>query len=89
MHSIKSASYAHEYLDENDKDVIESFDFFASDWIKTGMKEDRLIYRHFVNERAEKKRFYRHYEFQKKWGLARKIPSDIQVHIGSQWRLGQ
>ena len=82
---IKSAEYIHSYLADQDSDFIESFDFFESDWIKTGMKEDRLIYRHFVNERAEKKRFYRHYEFQKKWGLARKIPSDIQVHIGSQW----
>ena len=43
----KSADYIHEFLDTQDADFIESFDFFRSDWIKTGMREERLIYRHF------------------------------------------
>ena len=43
--AIKSAEYAHRFLDTHDKDFIESFDYFESDWIKTGMKEDRLIYK--------------------------------------------
>lgn len=47
--AIKSAEYTHQFLDENDADYIESFDYFESDWIKTGMKEERLIYRHFFN----------------------------------------
>ena len=34
--AIKSASYAHKVLDQQDVDYIESFDFFSSDWIKTG-----------------------------------------------------
>ncbi len=83
--AIKSATYAHHYLDENDFDFIESFDFFDSNWIKTGMKKDRLIYRHFFNERTQKKLFYTSYEIQKRFGLTRKIPEDIQVQIGSQW----
>ncbi|MEO1704545.1 MAG: beta-1,6-N-acetylglucosaminyltransferase, partial [Pseudomonadota bacterium] len=48
----KSAEYAHAFLDGRDCDYVESFDFFESDWIKTGMKEERLIYRHFFNERT-------------------------------------
>src|SRR5690606_38488219 len=52
--AIKSAEYAHAFLDAADVDYIESFDFFESDWIKTGMKEERLIYRHFFNERTQK-----------------------------------
>ncbi|SCM69047.1 hypothetical protein KARMA_3280 [Donghicola eburneus] len=40
--SVKTAEYAHEFLDSNDCDFIESFDFFSSDWIKTGIKEERL-----------------------------------------------
>lgn len=56
--AIKTAEYAHEYLDRMDTDFIESFDFFASDWIKTGMKEERLIYRHYFNERNHKTIFY-------------------------------
>ena len=83
--SIKSAEYAHEFLDANDKDYIESFDFFESDWIKTGMKGDRLFYRHYINERNHKYWFYAFYEWQKRLGLKRKIPEDLQIMIGSQW----
>ena len=55
---IKSAEYAHDFLDREDADYIESFDFFKSDWIKTGIKEERLIYRHWFNERNSKALFY-------------------------------
>ncbi len=82
---IKSAEYAHAFLDGDDRDYIESVDFFASDWIKTGIKEERLIYRHFVNERARKRLFYALMELQKRLGLERRIPTDIEVQIGSQW----
>ena len=83
--AIKTAQYAHDYLDENDFDFIESFDFFESDWIKTGMKEDRLIYRHVFNERKNKALFEWSHNLQKKLRLHRAVPSDIQVQIGSQW----
>ncbi len=83
--AIKSAEYTHRFLDENDADFIESFDYFESDWIKTGMKEERLIYRHFFNERTQKWRFYTSYHLQQRFGLTREIPADIQVQIGSQW----
>ena len=83
--AVKSAAFAHEFLDNDDADYIESFDFFESDWIKTGMKEDRLIYRHYFNERVQKWRFYTSYNLQKKLGLTRPIPADLQIQIGSQW----
>ncbi|MEL6882920.1 MAG: DUF5928 domain-containing protein [Pseudomonadota bacterium] len=83
--AIKSAEYTHRFLDENDADFIESFDYFESDWIKTGMKEERLIYRHFFNERKHKWLFYKSYHMQQRFGLTREIPADIQVMIGSQW----
>lgn len=82
---IKTAEYAHEFLDADDVDYIESFDFFASDWIKTGMKGDRLIYRHFFNERRNKTLFYWSVSMQQRLGLKRDIPSDLQIMIGSQW----
>ncbi|MDT1063700.1 DUF5928 domain-containing protein [Paracoccus sp. CPCC 101403] len=82
---IKSAEYAHAFLDAEDCDYIESFDFFKSNWIKTGMREERLIYRHWFNERTQPKRFYSSYEMQKRFKLTRPIPADIQVMIGSQW----
>ena len=83
--SIKSAKYAHAFLDADDVDYIESFDFFESDWIKTGFKEERLIYRHWFNERTRKWWFYNSFWAQRRLGLTREIPSDMQIMIGSQW----
>ena len=83
--AIKSSGYAHDFLDSRDVDYIESFDFFESDWIKTGFKEERLIYRHLFNERTQKRRFYWSFWTQRRLGLVREVPADIQVMIGSQW----
>jgi hypothetical protein len=83
--ATKSAEYAHRFLDAEEADYIESFDFFESDWIKTGIKEERLHYRHLVNERAHKRLFYGLLEVQKRLRLARKVPDGIRVMIGSQW----
>ena len=81
----KTAEYAHAFLDSAEVDYIESFDFFASDWIKTGIKDERLIYRHYFNERTTKWLFYTSMNLQRRFNLARKVPSDIQMQIGSQW----
>ncbi|WP_172299791.1 DUF5928 domain-containing protein [Pseudoruegeria sp. HB172150] len=83
--AIKSAEYAHAFLDAEDVDYIESFDFFESDWIKTGLKGERLHYRHVFNERKHKNLFYAALRFQEKLGIRREIPSDLQIMIGSQW----
>lgn len=83
--AIKSAQYAHRFLDDIDADFIESFDFFESDWIKTGIREERLIYRHFVNERRHKRLFYSSLALQRALGLRRRIPADLDIRIGSQW----
>lgn len=82
---IKTAEFAHRFLDEEDADYVESVDFFASDWIKTGIKEDRLIYRHFFNERTQKKLFYASLNLQRRLRLSRRVPADLQMQIGSQW----
>jgi len=82
---IKSARHVHEFLDREDVDYIENFDFFASDWIKVGLKEERLIYRYWFNERRHKSLFYASMNLQKRFGLQREIPADIAMQIGSQW----
>jgi hypothetical protein len=82
---IKSAQYAHDFLDRDDADYIESFDFFKSDWIKTGIREERLIYRHLFNERRRKRLFYASIELQRRLRLARRTPADLAIQIGSQW----
>lgn len=82
---VKSAEFARAFLDADDCDYIESFDFFESDWIKTGFKEERLIYRHWFNERTQKWLFYTSFALQKRFGLTREVPKGLQVMIGSQW----
>ncbi len=83
--AVKSARYAHDFLDAHDMDYIESVDFFDGDWIKTGMKKERLIYRHVFNERTQKRLFYWSFWAQRRLGLTREIPADLQMMIGSQW----
>lgn len=82
---IKTAEYARSFLDRDEADHIETFDFFRSDWIKTGIREERLIYRHWFNERTQKWWFYTSMEWQRRLGLQRRVPADIQMRIGSQW----
>ncbi|WP_299673389.1 DUF5928 domain-containing protein [uncultured Roseobacter sp.] len=82
---IKTAEHIHRFLDDNNADFIESFDYFESDWIKTGMKEERLIYRHYFNERKSKRLFYGALEMQRRLKLKRRPPDDLQIRIGSQW----
>lgn len=82
---IKTAEHIHAWLEREEADYIESFDFHASDWIKTGIKEERLIYRHWFNERRRKKLFYASLNLQRRLGLTRKVPQDLKIRIGSQW----
>lgn len=82
---IKSSQYVHQFVDQTEADYVECVDFFESDWIKTGIREERLIYRYLFNERTHKRLFYASMGLQKRLGLARKVPSDIQMQIGSQW----
>lgn len=82
---IKTAEYMREFLDADDADHIESVDFFESGWIRTGLRAERLIYRHYFNERTRKGLFYASMEVQRRLGLARRLPADLEVMIGSQW----
>ena len=47
---VKPAAHVHAALEPSDTDWIEHADFFEDNWIKTGLKEDRLVYRHWFNE---------------------------------------
>ncbi|WP_114966736.1 DUF5928 domain-containing protein [Alkalilacustris brevis] len=82
---IKSARYAHRLLQAEPADYIESVDFHTSGWIRTGMREDRLHYRHYFNERRHKRAFYASLELQRRLGLSRRPPEDLRIMIGSQW----
>ena len=80
----KSRSYFDRFLSDR-HDHIEVHDFFESDWIRTGLKEERLIYRHWFNERRRKSAFYTSLDLQKRLGWCRELPKDMTIRIGSQW----
>jgi hypothetical protein len=82
---IKPARYIRETLAAEDADLIEAVDFHEAGWIKTGMREDRLIYRHFFNERAQRRLFYASLGLQRRLGLNRPTPQGLRIMIGSQW----
>ncbi|MDP5306849.1 DUF5928 domain-containing protein [Paracoccus spongiarum] len=82
---VKSAEYARRFLDSEECDHIECVDFLNGGWIKTGITEERLIYRHWFNERRQKALFYASMAVQKRLGLQRSVPEGLQVMIGSQW----
>ncbi|MCU0908371.1 MAG: beta-1,6-N-acetylglucosaminyltransferase [Rhodobacteraceae bacterium] len=82
---IKPAHHVHARLDAEDRDWIESVDFHTSGWIRTGLVRERLIYRHPFNERHQKRLFYASLDLQQRLGLARALPRDLTVMIGSQW----
>jgi hypothetical protein len=82
---IKTADHIHRWLEREDADFIESVDFFDGGWIKTGIKDERLIYRHWFNERRNKRLFYASMQLQARLGLARKVPEGLKMRIGSQW----
>ncbi len=82
---IKPAFHIHQYLDDNDADFIENRDFFTSYWIKTGIRAERLTYRHWFNERSHQWAFYASLKVQQTLRLSRQPPKGLQIMIGSQW----
>lgn len=82
---IKSAAYIKNTLAKGDRDYIQHADFFADGWIKTGLTEERVIYRHYFNERSKRRLFYGALDAQRRLGLKRKIPKGLKIKIGSQW----
>ena len=82
---VKPGRYIRERLENDQTDWIEHADFMDDDWIKTGLKEDRLIYRHWFNERTRKWWFYTSLNLQRRLGWTRQIPKGLRVKIGSQW----
>ncbi len=82
---IKSAAQIHRVLDANDYDYIENEDFYESSWIKTGLRGERLEYRHWFNERNSKWLFYASLKAQQKLGLRRRTPAGLHMRVGSQW----
>ncbi|MBZ5486445.1 hypothetical protein HW452_02795 [Halomonas aquamarina] len=56
-----------------------------SRWIKGGIREDRYLYRHFLNKRKYPRLHRWTYKWQKWLGLKRKLPDGLTIRFGSQW----
>lgn len=57
-----------------------------SSWIKSGMRDDRYLYHHFLNFRKHPELFRRVYKWQRHFDLKRKLPEGLeQIRFGSQW----
>ncbi len=82
---IKPAARLHAALDAVPCDRIEAVDFHASGWIRTGLRAERLVYRHYFNERRQRRLFYAALGVQQRLGLARRTPEGIVPMVGSQW----
>ncbi|MEM7176865.1 MAG: DUF5928 domain-containing protein [Pseudomonadota bacterium] len=84
----KSRSYIEGFLERHaQKDFIEAADFHDGTFIRTGLTIERLIYRHWFNEREQKWLFETSLELQQRYGLRREPPENLPIHIGSQWWL--
>ncbi|MFZ9132198.1 MAG: DUF5928 domain-containing protein [Gemmobacter sp.] len=73
------------HLDADGRDRIECADFLTSGWIRTGLVEERLLYRHPFNERTQRRLFYAGLWVQRRLGLRRALPARLRIRIGSQW----
>lgn len=80
----KSRAYLDQYVDDA-TDIIEAHDFRATDWIRTGLTDERFTRRHWFNERTQSKRFYASLAVQRRLRLSRKPPKGLALRIGSQW----
>ena len=64
-------------LEAGDLDHIEAHDFTESGWIRTGLREERLLYRHWFNERNQPGLFYGALALQRALGLSRRPPAGV------------
>lgn len=67
------------------KDFIESYDIADKKWVRDGLSRERYQYRHFFNFKKHPKLFGMSWKIQHFLGLARKLPSGVRIHMGSQW----
>ncbi|PYE83816.1 DUF5928 domain-containing protein [Pseudoroseicyclus aestuarii] len=82
---IKPAGFVRARLEAAQTDWIECTDFLTGGWIRTGIREERLIYRHPFNERRQRRAFYAALGLQRALRLSRPLPEGLRVMIGSQW----
>ncbi|RUR42388.1 beta-1,6-N-acetylglucosaminyltransferase [Vreelandella populi] len=56
-----------------------------SSWIKGGIREDRYLYRHFLDKRKYPRLHRWTYKWQKWLGFKLEVPKGLTIRFGSQW----
>lgn len=64
---------------------IDFIDCKGPEWIKGGIREDRYLYRHYLDKRKHPKLHRWMYRTQKHLRLKRQEPKTFKVSFGSQW----
>ncbi len=83
---VRPLARLHQHLEIHpDVDFIESVAAFENNWIVGGLGIERFTLRFPFSWKKQRRRFDLWVSLQRKLRLARRIPADLQPHIGSQW----
>lgn len=74
------------YLDERpNTDFIESATTADVPWTVDGLDKERFTLRFPFSWKRQRRMFDWYVDFQRRWGMKRKIPAGLTPHMGSQW----
>jgi hypothetical protein len=83
---LRPVSQLREFLTRNpDLDFIECCDISEREWVKGGLGRERFRFYYPVNFRTSRATFDRLVRWQRKLRIRRRMPRDLQPHMGSQW----
>ena len=83
---LRSLSELENFLSaQKDTDFIESVSARDVDWIQGGLQKERFSLRFPFAWRQNRRLFDVSVALQRKLGVARKLPTGLQPHLGSQW----
>ena len=83
---LRPVSQLRGFLSQNrDLDFIECCDISEREWVKGGLGRERFRFYYPVNFRTSRATFDRLVRWQRKLRIRRRMPQDLQPHMGSQW----
>ncbi|MDD5277562.1 MAG: beta-1,6-N-acetylglucosaminyltransferase [Methylovulum sp.] len=83
---IKPINTLKGFLAQHDgKEYIECVDPDVDPWVVQGLVKERFLHHHWFSWRDQRTLFEWTLRTQKKLGLKRKVPDNLQPHFGSQW----
>ena len=71
------------FLEQNAN--LEFIESKPESWIVEGLRRERYLFRHFFNQRDQKRRFNWNWKTQNALGVRRQFPEGLRPRFGSQW----